>query len=202
MAGQLDHLGRRLRAARLRRGLSLRGLARDLGVSASMVSQVENGRVQPSVSTLYAITTALGVPIGEMFEDAGPCWPSGTPSSPVASSADVAQPDGPVARVGGRQVLRLDSGVTWERLGALSGATDFLLVTYLPGGTSSCDGLDVQHAGSEHAYLLTGELVLTLGTTEHRIRSGDAVAFASATPHRYRNEGTVPATGVWFVTGP
>jgi transcriptional regulator with XRE-family HTH domain/quercetin dioxygenase-like cupin family protein len=62
------NLGSRLRRARQRRGLTLREVARRLGVSASFVSQLENGKSQPSVVTLYSLTQLLGVSIDQMFE--------------------------------------------------------------------------------------------------------------------------------------
>ena len=77
-ASDVPPLGQRIRAERLRRDLSLRALAREVGVSASMISQIETGKAQPSVSTLYAITSILGMSIQDVFEtapaddDAGP----------------------------------------------------------------------------------------------------------------------------------
>ena len=47
--------------------MSVRGLARDIGVSPSLISQIETDKSQPSVSTLYAITTALDITIEELF---------------------------------------------------------------------------------------------------------------------------------------
>jgi quercetin dioxygenase-like cupin family protein len=47
--------------------------------------------------------------------------------------------------------------------------------------------------------VISGELILTLGFEEHRLGPGDAVSFDSTTPHGYRNDGTEPAVGVWFV---
>jgi uncharacterized cupin superfamily protein len=92
------------------------------------------------------------------------------------------------------------SGVTWQRLGHVPGSrVDFLLVSYAPGGCSSPEGHLMQHAGTEYGYLIQGELVVTLGFRSHRLTPGDAVSFSSATPHSYRNEGTVPAVGIWFV---
>ena len=106
----------------------------------------------------------------------------------------------PVVCPGQREVLELDSGVTWQRLGLVPGSrVDFLLVSYAPGACSSPDGRLMQHAGTEYGYLNQGELVVTLGLRSHRLTPGDAVSFASATPHSYRNEGTVPAVGIWFV---
>jgi quercetin dioxygenase-like cupin family protein len=107
---------------------------------------------------------------------------------------------GPLVHPHERKALTLDSGVTWELLGELPDrSVDFLLVTYAPGGTSSSGGEMMRHAGSEYGFLMSGELVLTLGFEEIRLRPGDAINFDSTTPHAYRNEGDVPAVGVWFV---
>jgi transcriptional regulator with XRE-family HTH domain len=193
------HIGERIRTERARKGISLRGLARSVGLSPSLISQIETGKCQPSVSTLYAITTALGVSVAAVLGEAAgpphPGHPDRSPASPV--------PAGPVACPGQREVLEFDSGVTWERLGHAPGSrVDFLLVSYAPGGCSSPAGRPMQHPGTEYGYLIQGELVVTLGSRSHRLAPGDAVSFASATPHSYRNEGTVPAVGVWFVASP
>src|SRR3954453_6288056 len=60
-------IGGRLREARLARGMSLRSVAQALGVSASLISQVETGKTQPSVSTLYAMVNHLGVSMDELL---------------------------------------------------------------------------------------------------------------------------------------
>jgi len=207
-ATAVSAVGERLREARQRRGISLRALARDIGVSASLISQIETGKSQPSVSTLYAITSALGISVEHVFEarrtrPAAPAEraPGPAPASllEVIGSARGSRV-GPLVRPAQRQVLALDSGVTWERLGHLpTTQVDFLLITYEPGGSSSSSGLPMRHSGSEYGYLTSGELVLTLGFDEHLLRPGDAVCFESTRPHRYRNDGAAPAIGVWFV---
>ena len=106
----------------------------------------------------------------------------------------------PVVRPDDRESLTLDSGVIWERLGQVPNTyTDFLLITYQPGGTSSSSGELMRHSGTEYGYLLEGSLVLTLGFDEYRLGPGDAVSFESTTPHGYRNDGLKPAVGVWWV---
>jgi len=204
-------VGARIRQARTGRGMSLRGLAREIGVSASLISQIETGKSQPSVSTLYAITTALSIPVESLFDAEGETARAraaavvGAPPDTVlhalaAFAADPGRRIGPLVGSGEREVLELDSGVIWERLGHVPGAdVDFLRVTYRPGGTSSSAGGLMRHPGTEYGYLTSGELVLTLGFEEHVIRPGDAVCFESTTPHRYRNDGSEPAVGVWFV---
>ncbi|GLZ14432.1 hypothetical protein Acsp04_46670 [Actinomadura sp. NBRC 104425] len=207
-------VGARIREERLKRGVTLRTLARTVGVSASMVSQIETGKSQPSVSTLFAITQALGISLEDVFDtaptaaDAASRGPAGVclsgavpqPDGPADAVAAEARPSGPVMRRGEREVLELESGVTWERLGHVPGTdVDFLLVTYAPGGSSSASGKLMRHGGVEHGYLIQGELTLALGFDTHRMRPGDSVSFPSVTPHRYHNDGDIPAVGVWFV---
>ncbi len=206
----VPYVGERLREHRRRRGISVRSLARELGVSASLISQIETGKSQPSVSTLYAMTTALGISVEDVFatHPAGAAGDeevvSGLAGGALAAlGAARGQRVGPLVRSGSREVLQLDSGVTWERLGQLPHPhVDFLLITYEPGGSSSSTSGLMRHGGSEYGYLLSGELVLTLGVEELRLGPGDAISFESTTPHRYRNDGLEPAVGVWFVTEP
>jgi transcriptional regulator with XRE-family HTH domain len=197
-------IGERIRAERLSRGVSLRSLARAVGLSPSLISQIETGKCQPSVSTLYAITNALGVSVADVFGEAEVSQAAATRAAEAVSSVAAAPDDsGPVVCPGQREVLELDSGVIWQRLGRVPGGhVDFLLVTYPPGGCSSPTGELMRHAGTEYGYLVQGELVVTLGLRAHRMTPGDAVSFASATPHSYRNDGPVPAVGIWFVAGP
>jgi transcriptional regulator with XRE-family HTH domain/quercetin dioxygenase-like cupin family protein len=204
-AADVPPLGQRIRAERMRREISLRALARDVGVSASMISQIETGKAQPSVSTLYAITTMLGMSIQDVF-DAEPAEAAAPAVVPRPTSVLEALGGvrglrlGPLVRPEHRQVLTLDSGVTWERLGSVSGhRVDFLLITYAPGGSSSSTGDLMRHPGSEYGFVLSGELVLTLGFEDMALHPGDAVCFDSTTPHRYRNDSTEPAVGVWYV---
>ncbi|WP_234354744.1 helix-turn-helix domain-containing protein [Streptomyces sp. NRRL WC-3618] len=207
MSSAVPPMGARIRQARLERGVSLRGLAREIGVSASLVSQIETGKSQPSVSTLYAITTALALSVESLFDASqdtvreSPSVVGATVTHALAAfAADPGRRIGPLVGTGERETIELDSGVMWERLGHVPGTdADFLLVTYRPGGSSSSSGGLMRHAGTEYGYLTGGELVLTLGFDEHVLRPGDAVCFESTTPHRYRNDSAEPAVGVWFV---
>lgn len=211
-ASDVPWLGPRIREERLKRGISLRGLARDVGVSASMISQIETTKSQPSVSTLYAITNALGVSIEDLFavsdEATSPAASeqraatrNGKPTTVLEALGSFADDRlGPLVRPEQRPVLKLDSAVTWELLGKLPHhAVDFLLITYDPGGTSSSTGGLMRHPGSEYGFLLRGELTVTLGFERSTLRAGESISFDSTTPHSYRNDGAEPAVGVWFV---
>jgi transcriptional regulator with XRE-family HTH domain/quercetin dioxygenase-like cupin family protein len=212
-------IGERLRSARLQRGVSIRSLARDIGMSPSLISQIETDKSTPSVSTLYAITTALGISIEDVFGDPRAAVPeTSTVVGNRAGEPDVGRPNGFAGSVGGegwmphkrrvgpivhaddREVLHLDSGVTWELLGQLPDThVDFLRITYAPGGSSSSTGLLMRHSGTEYGHVLTGKLTLTLGFDTYVLGPGDSVSFDSTTPHAYANPGKEPAVGVWFV---
>jgi transcriptional regulator with XRE-family HTH domain len=195
-------MGDRLRRARIARGLTLRTMAKRLGVSPSLISQVETGRAKPSVSTLYALANELGISLDELlFMDAVPTPPHPVDSAPV-DLLDLHLPEVPVQREVGRVSIRLGSGVVWERLTTESlQNVDFLFVTYEVGGASSPADAFQRHKGQEFGYVLSGSLRLNIGFDEHLLGPGDAITFDSSTPHRLSNAGDTPVTAVWFVLG-
>ena len=196
-------IGDRLREVRNARGLSLRALAARLGVSASLISQVETGRARPSVRTLYAIATELGISLDELlFSDARAVDEEGTEAADPGAIPDIRLPPEPVQRAGNRTAIRLASGVVWERLTTASiPNVDFLHVTYEVGGASSPEHEFQRHSGQEWGYVLSGRLGVTIGFDEVVLGPGDAIAFDSTTPHRLANVGDEPVHGIWFVLG-
>jgi transcriptional regulator with XRE-family HTH domain len=216
----IDSVGANLRERRLAAGLSLRQLARDLGVSASFVSQIENGKSQPSVATLYTICSRLDISLDELFNaDGTASQAQPTAVSPVPGPADgidthsfrgalaklsephEARPT-PVVAPGQRRRLVLDSGVVWEQLSSgPEPGVDFLFVRYDVGGSSVPDEHLTRHSGIEYGYIISGTLDVSLGFETYRIGAGDSISFDSATPHRLTNNGDVPVEAIWFVHG-
>jgi transcriptional regulator with XRE-family HTH domain len=198
-------IGDRLRAARRSHRLTLRGLAERLGVSPSLISQVETGRAKPSVSTLYAIAAQLDISLDELlFPDAARGLATRAPAAARGDGREPAEglPAHPVQRANTRSTIRLASGVTWERLTSESIPNiDFLYVTYDVGGASSPEREFQRHAGQEWGYVISGRLGVTVGFDEYVLGPGDAVAFDSTTPHRLYNAGSERVHGIWFVLG-
>ena len=197
-----SQLGPRLRAIRLGRGLSLRELARRVDLSPSAVSQIETGKMQPSVRTLYALVSEFGVTVDEVLFDQA----SGAPEGPTASTADtsraVSGPGLAVERAGQRPAITLNSGVTWERLMFWADEdVEFIEATYEPGGASGPDDTLVRHSGHEFGYVLSGALRLVVGFDEFVLGPGDSITFPSSTPHRLSNDGAEAARAVWVVRG-
>lgn len=193
-----DKIGPALRQARLARGLSLRGVASAAGISASLLSQVENGKSQPSVGTLYALVSHLEVSLDDLLGLGGDRQAE---PAEAARPAETGRPE-VVQRGADNPVLEMANGVRWERLAVGPGAAaDALLVTYEPGAASAADRKLMRHSGIEYAYLLSGELTLLLDFERHHVRAGDSLSFDSSRPHLYVNQGEEPARGVWFVAG-
>jgi transcriptional regulator with XRE-family HTH domain len=188
-------IGDRLRARRNELGWSLRDVADRLGVTASLISQIERGLANPSVSTLYALVGELDLSLDELlFTERRQ-----TGTSEATASRDAG---GPVQRATDRQRIRLASGVLWERLTTASEpGVEFLSVTYEVGGASSAEDAYQRHSGHEWGYVLSGRLRVTVGFREYVLEPGDSVSLDSTTPHRLENAGDVPVHAIWFVLG-
>jgi transcriptional regulator with XRE-family HTH domain len=196
VAGELEDIGTRLREERDRVGISQRELARRVGLSASMISQIESGLSKPSVSTLYGIVTELGVSLDDIFGANG----AASPGDPAEGDGSIHL--GPMVAVEDRHVIDLDSGVRWERLTSHQHEdVDFLHVVYDVGGSSASDEKLMRHPGREYGVVLEGRLGVQLGFDEFSLGPGDSIAFDSTQPHRLWNLGDVPVKGIWFVVG-
>ena len=197
-------LGARLRAERLRQGMSLREMARRVGVSASALSQIETGKAQPSVSKLFDIVNLLETSLDGLLAGGSGKAPAARGQVADGGAHHGYETEGffSFQRSGEHEVLELESGVHWRRLtaGSLPGI-EFLHVSYAPGACSSRDGAFMRHAGQELGYVLSGRLVVDVGFDSYQLGAGDSISFPAPTPHRLSNPGTEPAAAVWCVLG-
>ena len=203
--------GPRLRARRRELGLSLRELGSRVGVSASMLSQVENDRCRASVATLYKLVNELGLTLDDLFENpsddqavapvTGSVTGQPAPRARATSSRSAsAAARGPVLVPGERVTIELESGVTWEKLSNVAPAgLEFILVTYAPGSSSGKSGKFSQHQGFECAYIESGELTFHHMFDTWTLHPGDTVTFDASEPHRLENRGTEDVRAVWVI---
>lgn len=196
-----SELGPRLRAIRLRQGVGLRELARRLDLSPSSISQIETGKIRPSVRTLYALASEFGVTVDEvLFTDASLSGPA--LSSPRDSTPAVSEPGLAVQRAVERPGIVLNSGVEWLRLMFWADEdVEFIEATYAPGSASSPDDAFVRHNGHEFGYILSGTLRVVVGFDAFVLEPGDSITFPSSTPHRLSNEGVETVRAIWVVRG-
>jgi transcriptional regulator with XRE-family HTH domain len=187
-----EALGSRIRAERRAAGMTVRGLASRTGLSPSLISQVERGRATPSVATLWAIATELGLSVADLFND----------ESEGAADRNGRRPPGaaPIQPHESRKAITLEGGVRWERLTSSSDEeVDFVYVDY-PVGAASCDeGALVRHGGREFGYVLSGTLGVRIGFDEFEVRENDSISFDSSMPHRLWAIGDEPVRAIWMV---
>jgi transcriptional regulator with XRE-family HTH domain len=190
-----DRVGERVASYRKDRHLKVSELARMVGVSPSLISQIERGQSQPSVATLFALAESLDVPVDAFFLKEGN---SGSPPEPrpaperteVAEAEPSARDTGPaqryLVRKDSRAAISIEGGVLWERLTPETlSHTDFLELIYQPGAESNPELY--RHPGSEMVLVLSGRFDIYVGFERYELGPGDSIHFPSTFPHRYVN---------------
>ncbi len=176
------NVGARLREMREARKVSMRGLATQSGLSANALSMIERGRTSPSVSTLYKLADALGVPITEFF------GPPSIKSDIILIKADE------------RTRIPITRGV-WEGLGGekFSGRVEPFILTLESGATSGQSAM--AHTGCEFVFCLRGQLEYLVEKQLIELTAGDSLLFAAELNHRWRNPGNTVTNTLIVLSG-
>jgi len=169
------HLGDRIRRLRLKKSMGLVELGRHTGLSASFLSQLETGRVVPTLRNLARIAVVFSKDLSYFFEN------EPSPVFRVHRKKD---------RVRMPQTGTEPPTYTFESLGYM--VTDRHMDPYFAEFVPLPEQVEPRshmHAGFEFLYMLAGELLLRHGEQEARLGPGDAVYFDAGTPHSYRCAG-------------
>lgn len=163
-------VGIRLRQLREVRKVSMRALAQMSGLSANALSMIERGKTSPSVSTLYRLADALGVPVTDFF-------------NPESSRKKVVFLKGEE-----RPRLPFLRGL-WEGLGGeqFSGRMMPFMLTLENGASSGPNS--VIHTGHEFVYCLRGQVEYQVENQVYSLEAGDSLLFSAQLKHRWRNPG-------------
>ena len=175
-------VGNRLRQLREMRKISMRSLAQLSGLSANALSMIERGKTSPSVSTLYRLADALGIPVTDFFSP-------GTARNNVVFLKAEERPRLPFLR-----------GL-WEGLGGeqfTSRVTPFMMT--LENGASSGPN-SVVHTGHEFVYCIRGQLEYLVENQVFMLEAGDSLLFAARLEHRWRNPGNVVTNVLIVLSG-
>jgi len=172
-------LGDRIRGLRAERKLTLQTLAERTGLSLSMLSLVERGKTSPSIGTLVAISSALGVQMTDLFDDG-----STESKEPVVRAKD--QPVYITAHGLKRRIVRTDDARGLEL------AYD----EYEPGVGSG--GEPVHHSGHEYGIVLQGVLTVEVDGGNYQVRPGDCISYHSQRSHRIANESAKRVRALWI----
>jgi transcriptional regulator with XRE-family HTH domain len=195
--------------------IGLRELARRLGLSPSLISQIETGKAEPSINTLFAMVSELELSVNEIVFDpqrgSGSSASTATspdldqsapPPAPAGVSARSEPPHSPVQRSTDRVSINLESGVSWQRLTSQPDHdVDFLYLSYPPGSESTPTHSLMRHNGTEYGYIVKGRLKVSIGFDNYELGPGDTISFDCTQPHRFATIGDETVEAVWFVLG-
>ncbi len=179
--------GDKVRTVREKRGLTLREVAEKVGVSESMVSQIERNRVSPAIDTLLALADALDIDLEYLFADY-----RRERSVHIVKAKNRATFSKP--------------GVLYQRLAQLEGLVpgmdgiEAYQIDLEPGAKTGSD--QYGHVGSELGLVVEGHAELTVGRQSYSLESGDSAGFASDFPHILRNVGEKTLRLFWVITPP
>ncbi len=176
----------RLRLLRQSRGLSLRALAALTKITPLALSQIENAKSSPSVSTLKVLLTALGTTLGKFFSAQEK---SNGPLEFVYRASELTH-------------MRLSRGIQFLRVPETGPARvlECLREIYAPGADTGPK--PYEHPGEETGFCLKGTIEVTVDGQTEVLGPGDAYYYRSEKPHRWRNIGNVPAEAVSCCTPP
>ncbi len=175
--------------------MTVRGLARYANVSPSLISQVERGRVMPSVGSVYSIANELDLNVDDLFRDE----PAKSRPEPDREEHARRALD-PVQRHDARKVIRLAGDVRWERLTPTPDRElEFLYVVYDVGSSSCPEAALIRHGGTEYAYMISGHLGIKIGFETFELSPGDSITWDAQMPHRLWTIGNEPAVAIWVV---
>jgi len=176
------HIGERIKRLRLKKSMGLVELGRHTGLSASFLSQLETGRVVPTLRNLARIAMVFSKDLPYFFE---------------------AEPQALFRVHRRKERVRLpqtgvdDPTYFFESLGYM--VPDRLMDPYFAEFLPLKKGQDVRphlHAGYEFLYLLEGELEIRHGDQVCHMATGDAVYFDASTSHAYLCASKTPAVAL------
>jgi transcriptional regulator with XRE-family HTH domain len=167
-------VAQRLREIRVRRGLSMRALAKMSGLNINTLSLIENEHTSPSVSTLQQLAQSLQVSITEFFE------------SNHGSKKLVHQKQGTRPRVAFEHNIIEDLAAGMPRFGA-----EPIIVTLEPNSDSGKK--PIVHTGREFVYCLDGHIAYTVDGEKYLLEAGDSLIFEAYLPHHWKNIDSTPS---------
>jgi len=181
-------LGRKLRQLRLKHKIGLVDLGRHTGLSASLLSQLENGKLIPTLPTLARIAMVFDVGVDYFFVGRKP----GALFSVVRAAERMRFPDRSGAKEPNYFFECLAYSSHEKSLQAYRAEIQPLAADRIP---------EHAHDGAEFLHVLDGQLAVRYLDEETWLDAGDSVYFDSSQPHGYRALGEAPSC-VLVITAP
>ena len=180
MIAMNESIRENIRRLRKQKGLTLSEMANSCKCSPALLSQIENGAVNPSLATMVAISETLGISLSDLFAET----PSKEEIAPNLMKAEE------------RKVLTIEGGIQFQLLSrSIDVPFEFILNRWPPGASTGKELY--RHEGKECGLLLEGELEVETNGKVYHMKPGDSITLNSSTPHRITNTGNKEALAIW-----
>lgn len=181
-------IGSKIRALRVKKKLGLAQLGEHTGLSPALLSKIERGNLFPTLPTLLRVAMVFGVGLEHFFVES-----EDRPLVAVTRKKDrLRLPNRPAGETPSYLFESLDFAVPDRKLD----------IYYAEFPRSAKPSDPHQHSGAEFIYVLTGELVVTIGGADVVLNEGDTVYFDATTAHSYRLEDPQYSSSVIVVIMP
>jgi len=169
----MHSIGKRIKKFRKEKNLSMSALAMEVGVSRSLISQVEKDEAYPSLKTLDKIVEVLGISMSKFFQ----------------IETEESNEDDVIIRSGSHSVIFMqDSKIKYHLLSPNIYQDMEFVITEFPPYNSEYPIDYFKHEGYEHFYVLTGQLHLTIGEETYIINEDDSGCFDAGQLHYFINK--------------
>ncbi len=175
-------VGEKIKALRVRKGMSIEDLARKTGISEALLSGIEGQTVSPPLGNIVSLAEVFRVTVGELFGDS-----ADSPFCIVRSDDRKA-----VSRFS--STVGKPGSYSYESLGhkKQNRQMEPFLVTLTPTEVSQVEAS--QHIGEEIIFVLEGQVEVTLAEHTDILNPGDSIYYDSTLPHVVSCHGADPAT--------
>lgn len=175
-------LGNVIKQTRLKRGKTIKDIAKKAHITISLLSQIENNKANPSINSLMAIAKALNTPVSEFFND------HEIVTSPVTKSYE-------------RRPIQTQKGVTFYLLTPTRKdlSIEFKYNVYERDGTS---GHFHVHEGEECGIVIEGRLEVIYDDDTYILEPGDSIYIDSTKPHTMKNVYDGRTIAIWVDSPP
>lgn len=176
------NIGKKIKELRIKSGLTQEDLANRCELSKGFISQLERDLTSPSITTLIDILECLGTNIKDFFNDEAD-------EKVVFKKEDMFK----------KQDEDLKNSIIWVIPSAQKNSMEPILITLDEEGTSK---IDPPHQGEEFGYVLSGSIVLFLGSKKYRLKKGECFYFKPNSTHYIKNNSKTKAQILWISCPP
>lgn len=180
----IDQMGPRIKKKRESFGLQIKELSKHIGVTSSLISQIENGKAFPSIVTLKKVADALHTTVGELIGE------------------NENQIKKPLLKVGERRYAKSNKKGTSSYLLSYHFPTKQIepYLLHFEDGSDSKGVMTNKFPGQEFCFVLKGELEATVNRKKHLLQTGDSFYFDSSKPHVFKNIAKGVSELIWVIT--